>query len=588
MPLSARSKRWFRIAGHEQVVLTLLAVLVGIVVAYAAIAFRLGIAGAQWLGYGFGEEAMHDRVAQLPWWQVLLVPTFGGLAVGLFLRFLTPGGRAQNVSHVIEANALSGGRLSLKQGLASAIASATSLGIGASAGREGPMVHFGATLASAIAQALKLNPALARTILGCGVAAAVAASFNAPIAGVFFALEVVLGHYALSAFAPIVIASVASTVIARIHLGAEPAFNLPASQITSLLEFPAFLILGIVAAAVAMIFMSSIIFADRVVGRIAVPEWLKPAAGGLAVGVIAIWFPHILGVGYGATDDALRAQFSLGLLLALLVLKTATTAVSLGCRFGGGVFSPSLYIGAMTGGAFGLIAAQLFPALASSPGVYALVGMSAVAAAVLGAPISTILIVFEMTADYKVTIAVMVATAAASVIVQQVLGKSFFHWQLETRGLDLRGGRARHLLRSLNVRQVLSADYQQVAAEASVGDIKRLLGSLSVGDFVVTDADGRLIGTFAFSDLRDVIFQPELDSLVNARDLVDARAPVVTPGAELERVLKLMDLERVDRIAVVEDLDTRRVIGLVHRKDVLLAFNQALLEAQAEEHDERR
>lgn len=588
MPLRNLSQRWFRLARHEQVVLTVLAVLVGVLVAYAAIAFRLAIAGAQWLGYGFAVEDIHEKLSLLPWWHVLLAPALGGLSVGLFLKYLMPGGRAQNVSHVIEANALSGGRMDLRQGLASAVVSSASLGIGASAGREGPMVHFGATLASAVAQALKLNQSLARTILGCGVAAAVSASFNAPIAGVFFALEVVIGHYALSAFAPIVIASVAGTVIARIHLGAEPAFNLPPSHIVSLWEFPAFLILGVVAAIVAIIFMHSIMFADRVVGRIAVPEWLKPAGGGLVVGVIAIWFPHIVGVGYGATDDALKGLFPLSLLLALLVLKTAATAVSLGCRFGGGVFSPSIYIGAMTGGAFGLIAAKVFPELASSHGVYALVGTSAVAAAVLGAPISTILIVFEMTADYKVTIAVMVATTTASVIVQQVLGKSFFHWQLENRGLDLRGGRARHLLHALNVRQLVSADFQQVAAEASVGDIKRLLGNHSSGDFVVSDSDGRLVGTFSFTDLREVIFNPDLDELVNARDLVDARAPVITPGAELERVLRLMDMDKIDSIAVVEDLDSRRVIGLVHRKDVLLAFNRALLEAQAEEHDERR
>ena len=277
--------------------------------------------------------------------------------------------------------------------------SAASLGVGASAGREGPMVHLGASLASALAHRLELSPNLSRTILGCGVAAAVAASFKAPIAGVFFALEVVIGHYALSTFAPVVVASVAGTVISHIHLGELPAFILPAYEIVSAWEFPAFFLLGGVSAVIAMIFMWSIIVADDVVERVPVPGWLKPAAGGLVVGAVAIAFPQILGVGYGATDAALKELIPLTLLIALIALKVVMTAVSLGCRFGGGVFSPPLFIGAMTGGAFGIIATGVFPELAAHHGAYAMVGMSAVAAAVLGAPISTILIVFELTGD---------------------------------------------------------------------------------------------------------------------------------------------------------------------------------------------
>ncbi len=588
MSLSDLPKVWFRLARHEQVVLSVLAVLVGIVIAYAAIGFRLAIGGVQWLGFGFSDESVFLKVAMLPWWQVLLVPTLGGLAVGLFLQYVMPGRRPQGVPHVIEANALKGGRMSLKEGLAAATVSVTALGTGASAGREGPMVHLGATIASSVASYLRLSQGLTRTILGCGVAAAVSASFNAPIAGVFFALEVVIGHYALSAFTPVVIASVAATVIARIHLGEAPAFILPPNQLVSIFEFPAFLMLGIVSAGIAMAFMWSIMFADHVVSRIRVPDWLKPGAGGLLLGAVAIQFPHVLGVGYGATDAALKGLFPLGLLVLLIVLKTAMTAVSIGCRFGGGVFSPSLYIGAMTGGAFGLIAAMIFPEQASSQGAYSLVGMSAIAAAVLGAPMSTILIVFELNGDYKVTIAVMVATATASVIVQQVLGKSFFHWQLERRGLNLRGGRARHLLQALTVRHVMAHDYNLIHEGTTIGGIKRMMGSLPPGDFVVTDDQDRLIGTFTFTDLREVAFDAALEELIIARDVAHARSPVVTSDEDLERALRLMEIAGEDQLAVVDDLEGRRVIGIVHHKDVLRALNRALLEAQAEEHDEGR
>lgn len=577
-----------QLARHEQIVLSVVAIIVGVVVAYAAIGFRAAIGGVQWLGFGFADEAVFSQVALLPWWQIMAVPAVGGLLVGLFLQYVMPGGRPQAVAQVIEANALHNGRMSLKEGLYAAAISVTSLGAGASAGREGPMVHFGASIASSVAERLHLSASLSRTILGCGVAAAVAASFNAPIAGVFFALEVVIGHYALSAFAPVVIASVAATVICRAHLGEQPAFILPAFEMGSLWEYPAFLLLGAVCAVVAMLFMWSIMVADRAVTRVPTPLWTKPLVGGLLVGLVAIQFPQILGVGYEATDAALKELFPLWLLLALIVVKTAMTAVSLGCRFGGGVFSPSLFIGAMTGGAFGIIAASVFPELAADGGVYAIVGMSAVAAAVLGAPMSTILIVFELTGDYSITIAVMVATSTATVIVQQVLGRSFFHWQLANRGLDLRGGRARHLLQALVVRQVIAGGYQLIDEETSLGEIKLAFRKRPDDALLVVGEGKRLTGAIALTELNQVAFDPGLEDLLTAHDIARPDPSTVTADDSLEDALAQMEGLGEDFLVVVDDAEAKRVTGVIYHTAVLRALNRALLEAQAEEHDEFR
>jgi CIC family chloride channel protein len=450
------------------------------------------------------------------------------------------------------------------------------------------MVHLGASMAGGITQRLGLSPHLGRTLLGCGVAASVAASFNAPIAGVFFALEVVVGHYALSAFAPVVIASVAGTVVSRVHLGELPAFLLPQFGVNSLWEYPAFLVLGAVCAGIAIIFMRSIFFAERVVDSLKVPNWLKPAAGGLAVGALAVEFPQVLGVGYEATDAALNELLPLWLLLLLIPLKTAATAISLGCRFGGGVFSPSLCIGAMTGGAFGLIAAGIFPHLAASHGAYAIVGMSALAAATLGAPISTILIVFELTGDYQITVAVMLATSIATVIVQGVSGRSFFHWQLENRGLNLRGGRARHILQGLTVRDVLATDFERISERTSIAEIKSMFARLPHGTFVVVDGGDKLVGTLSFTDLKHIAFDDSLDRLINARDVAHTQAPAPLVGDTLETVLAVMDVSGEEHLAVIEAADDRRVLGIIHHGDVLRAYNRALLEAQAEEHDDNR
>ncbi|MHA1570316.1 MAG: chloride channel protein, partial [Alphaproteobacteria bacterium] len=434
-----------RFLRNEHFNLSILAAVIGAAAGLGALAFRAVIGQVQSAGFGFSSELVITGVRGLPWWQILAVPTAGGLIVGLLLHYLVPGGRAHGVPNVIEAVSLHGGRMSLRHGLVSAAAAAASIGVGASTGREGPVVHLGATLAAWLSEKLKLGPGFARTLLGCGAAAAVAASFNAPIAGVLFALEVIIGHHALKAFAPIVIASVTGTVIGRIRFGNAPAFVVPENVLLSLWEFPAFVLLGIACAIAAIVFMRSILWAEKLADASPIPPWARPACAGLFVGGIALVLPHVMGVGYEATDAALRAEFTLSLLLVLIVAKIAATAISLGFGFAGGVFSPSLYIGALIGGAFGIIAGTIFPDLYSGTPAYALIGTGAVAGAVLGAPMSTILIIFELTGDYTTTIAVMIATVVASVITHQFFGRSFFHVQLKQRGLDLAEAEQRDL-----------------------------------------------------------------------------------------------------------------------------------------------
>ncbi|MBV6657621.1 MAG: chloride channel protein, partial [Devosiaceae bacterium] len=332
----------------------LLAALIGVGTAFAAIAFRETISLVQWTWLATRTEQVASAARLLPWYVVLLVPAFGGLLVGLFLHHIQPGRRPLGVADVIEGKHDPDRTLRFWPGVGSALVSASSLGFGSSTGREGPVVHLGATIAASISRLFQLPRASNKVLLACGVAGAVSASFNAPIAGVLFAHEVILGHYALTAFSAIVIASGAATIISRIYFGDVAAFAIPDYQITSYWEFPAFAILGLVCALVAVLFQYALIGTDYVARTVQAPVWIRPAIGGLAVGFIAIWFPQVLGVGYQATDLALRNQLPLDLMMTLIVLKTVATAICLASRFGGGIFSPSLYVGAMTGGAFGL------------------------------------------------------------------------------------------------------------------------------------------------------------------------------------------------------------------------------------------
>jgi len=435
------------------------ALIVGIVSGYAAIGFRLAIEKLQTLVYGAGPDAIHTLAAGLNPFIVFIIPVCGGLAVGLILWRFTPDAKALSVSDVISAGTLRDARVNRKAGLASAAASLITLSTGGSTGREGPVVHLSAVIAGWVDDKINIHGVAARDILGCAVAAAVSASFNAPIAGALFALEVVLRHYALHSFGPIVLASVAGAVISRIHLGDFTEFSLPPSSLQFFEEIPAFMILGLVAGIVAVILMRALFFAedmaDALQKRAGTPVWLRPTVAGTILGLIAIWFPHIIGVGYETTTEALTGNLTLTGAILFAVVKGAAVCVTYAGRMGGGVFSPALMMGAFTGLAFGHIAVAVFPDVSGSEGLYALAGTGAVAAAVLGAPISTTLIVFELTGDYQAAIAVMISVSLATVLSHRFVWKSFFLSQLMRAGVRLAHGAGAYLPATIRVRDFM-------------------------------------------------------------------------------------------------------------------------------------
>ncbi|SME97686.1 chloride channel protein, CIC family [Tistlia consotensis] len=573
-----------RLASAEQLIVGVAPVVIGLLAGLAAIGFRYLIEAVQWLGYGVGGEKLASPAASLAWWHLLLITTLGGLIVGVLVQRLLPAGRPQAVAEVIEAAALKGGRMSLTAGLKVAAVSAASLGIGGSAGREGPVVHLCATIGAHLARRLHLGRRQTRLLLGCGVAAGVAASFNAPIAGVFFALEVVVGHYALATFAPIVIAGVMGTLVSRMHYGNFPAFILPAAHMdVSIWEFPAFALLGVTAAVAALLFMHAIIFSHWCFQRSRLPRWSWPAIGGLLLGLIALAFPHVLGVGYEATDAALQERYGLVLMLALVVAKTAATGITLGSGFGGGVFSPSLFLGAMLGGVFGIVAGSVFPELASSQGAYTIVGMGAVTGAVLGAPISTILIVFEMTGDYALTIALMIATAIASLLVQEMHGHSFFTWQLARRGVHIQGGRDVGLLRDTQVRSLTDTEIPRIEPESPLSAVREAFARARHGELAVVDGAGVLKGLITYGELAAVAFDGQDHGELTALAIARGNPPLLAADDDLEAAIRSFRQTGEAHLPVVEDRDSRRLLGLAHEHEIMAAYHRLLLQSQSEE-----
>lgn len=532
-------------SGPNQVQFWFIALAIGIAAGGAAVLFRLGINALQSAFYGVENIRMlHSFAESLAWYHVLIIPIMGGLVVGLILDRFTNNGRVRSVAEVIEGSALNEGRVEVRAGIASAFASMITLSTGGSSGREGPVVHLAAVLSTIASRLIKANGITGRDLLGCAVAAAVSASFNAPIAGALFALEVVLRHFAVHAFAPIVIASVAGTVINRLVFGDLAEFGLPIQNMLAFyVELPAFLLLGALCGLVAVILMRAIFWADdigtHVQDRLRLPRFLRPAIAGAMLGALAIFYPHIIGVGYETTTAALTGGLVFHEAVIFVCLKVFAVAITIGGRMGGGVFSPSLMVGALTGLAFGIIATGIFPGASGSPTLYALAGMGAVAAAVLGAPISTTLIVFELTGDWQTGLAVMVAVSMSSAISSKLVDRSYFLTQLERRNIHVAAGPQAYLLSKFRVASMMrDMEHKRAAPEDTCWEL--------IGEGVYIDGNATLEQAMPIFEAAN---QPFI--------------PVVTLGGEG---------------------DAPELWGALFQVDALKVMNKALADTAAEEH----
>lgn len=529
--------------GCSQFYFWLMALVIGILAGFTAVGFRKGTTALQGWVYGADDiHYLHSFAATMPWYMLILIPLLGGLAVGVILHNFTADARVRSVSDVIEGSALREGRVEIREGLASACASFLTLSTGGSSGREGPVVHLAGVISTWATDRIKFDAVKSRDLLGCAVAAAVSASFNAPIAGALFAMEVVLRHFAVNAFAPIVIAAVAGTVINRLEFGDVTEFKLSTpGALQFYVELPAFLIMGLVCGIVAVILMRTIFWADstgtRVQNGLHLPRWLRPGIAGLLLGLIAVWFPHIIGVGYETTVRALSGELGLSEVMIFVIIKIIAVAITMGGRMGGGVFSPALMIGAMTGLAFGVVATSLFPEVSGTETLYAFAGMGAVAAAVLGAPISTTLIVFELTGDWQIGIAVMVAVSTSTALASRLVDRSFFLTQLENRNIRCAAGPQAYLLGSLAARTVM-----------------RPLASLSL-------------------DEQDALIQ------LYHQDVY------ASSSAYLESVLPIFERHNLEVIPVVDsNAVDNLVVGSISHLACLKSYNRALVAVAAEEH----
>ena len=559
-------------------ILPILGILVGLLGGFGAVAFRYLIGFFQCLVYSTSGD-LTIAAHTLPWWRILIGPAIGGAIVGPLVYFFAREAKGHGVPEVMDAVATKGGRIRKRVAFVKIFASAICIGSGGSVGREGPIVQIGSAIGSGLGQILKLTDNQVRVLVACGAAAGIAATFNAPIAGAIFALEVILGDFALPTFTPIILASVMATEVSRIMIGNDPAFQVPPYDLLYPQELILYCFLGIIAGVVAVCFTVTLYKVEDIWDGWKFPDYLKATIGGLIIGTIALRFPQIMGVGYDSIVKALLSQETWTILLLLVPLKILATSITIGSGGSGGIFAPSLFMGAMLGGAFGAGAHYLFPYHTADPGAYAIVGMGALVAGTTQAPIQAFLILFELTQNYKIIAPIMICCVLSTFVARSLKKESIYTMKLMRRGVDIHAGRDINVLRSMRVNDFMTDPPETIKEKTRLRELITVLLKSKHSSFPVTDDKNRLVGMLSLKDFREVVFEESLFDIVIAGDIATIPAISVAPDDNLATALQLIDQNGVGRLPVTQVADGhKKVIGILSQSDIMSAYNHALEE----------
>ena len=604
------------LAPREGLVLLVMAIIVGVATGFAAVFFIRLIQYIQIFFYG-GSEKIFPALGRL--W-IIIIPVIGGLLVGPIITKFATEAKGHGVPEVMQALILRGGRIRPRVALAKIIASALCIGTGGSAGREGPIVQVGSALGSSVGQWLHLSDERIKNLVACGAAAGIAATFNAPIAGVVFAIEVLLSELQVAVFGNVVVSAVAASIVSRIFLGSRPAFEIPGYVMNSPWEIILYIILGLLAAFVGILFIRMLYFTEDVFEQLAIPLWLKPATGSLLLGILAFSYPylgtisyissadmslglplvenypHIFGSGFVFLEEVLQGHAPFFLIFLLIFLKPLATSFTLGSGNSGGVFAPSLFTGAMLGGAFGYLAMRLFPGLTIEVGAYALVGMAAVFSAAARAPLTSMLIVFEMSNDYRLILPLMAAGMVASTFAQWLQPESIYTLKLSKRGIRFAQGRDMDIMQTVQVEEVMNKAPITVHNEQSVADLFAAFQETHLGGFPVLNNNNELYGIVTMQDMERTIQDMERTlhrKDVNLRDLkiwdVATPEPVtVFPDEPIWSSIRKMVPRDLARLPVVARSNPKQFVGLISRSDIVRAYNVGLMRKQKDQLAQER
>ena len=512
----------------------------------------------------------------LPIYARVLLPAVGGLVGGLIARFFFGERALSGISHMIEVVSLGRRTVRLRPSLARGASSIAVIASGGSEGREGPIIQIGAACASALARAWKLSPERIRILTACGMAAGVAGAYNTPIAATLFVLEVVVGSFAMTLFGPAVVAAVVSTLVVRFVLGDEPVYKIAPFRVESLVEYVPFMAIGALGGAASAGFVRVLTLGKRLFAASKLPVWAAMALGGAIVGAIAVGMPEVFGNGFEATDRILHGNPALVFLLALCVAKTVATAATIGSGGVGGVFTPSLLVGATLGGAVAKVVHAALPHIAAPVGGYALLGMGGMLAGVTRAPLLAVIMMFELTQNSAVLVPMMVVSVLAVASAKALQKDSMYVASLRSAGIVWEATPEATALASLKVSDIMRRDVTLIPRTTTLPQIvATFLKSRSLFLYV-GDEEGRLQGVVDIHDIKESFPERELSNLVIAADLV-TEIPFVTPLEPLTSVNEKLWFRDVGQLPVVQSANDRKFLGVVTQRDLLAAFDSEVL-----------
>ena len=559
-----------RFRGSEFAFGTTLAVTVGIVAGLGAVAFRWLIRLFYELFFDHGA----DVLGFLGQYYVILLPVLGGLIVGLLIHFTgAKETKGHGVPEVMEAVTNTGGRIRARVAAVKVLVSSITIGSGGSAGREGPIVQIGSTIGSILGQRLNMSQEWIKTLVACGAASGISATFNAPIAGVFFAHEVILGRIFTRHFGFVVMSSVIASVIAHAFLGDLQTFSVPTYSLNNYWELALYFVLGIACALIAVAFIRTLYKTEDIFDAARVPGYVKPALGGIAIGLMGLYNPFLFGVGYDGVEQVLLGKIGLITLVALLLLKVLATSFTLGSGGSGGIFAPSLFMGAMFGGIFGNMANRLLPGIVAPSGAYALVGMAAVFSAAARAPITAIIILFEMTRDYAIILPLMLAVVVSTLIAYRLSRDNIYTLKLRRRGITFRPREEIDLLERVSVREVMTRNFPTVSPDMTLAQIADKFAKSKHHGFPVVDKQGNLRGVVA---LADVEAKMSSSQELTAADIATTDLITAYPDETLHDVVDRWGSSEVGRVPVVDRKAPSRLVGVLRRRDIVKAFAKAV------------
>jgi CIC family chloride channel protein len=560
-----------RLKNSTHTYMVVVAVVVGLLAGLAAVGFRELIDVFQHVFWN-GDILSVAMLEQLPWWHIVLAPAVGGLLVGLIVHYGAPEAKGHGVPEVMEAIALKGGRIRPRVVAIKALASGLCLASGGSVGREGPIVQIGAAIGSTVGQFLQLGTRRLRTIAGCGAAAGIAATFNAPIAGLIFVVEVLLRDLRFTQFSPIVVASVVATAVSRELIEDVPAFEVPEYALVTPLELPVYALLGLLAAGLAVAFVRFLYFSEDRLESLRIHPGVLAMLGGAAVGGIALLFPEVLGNGYEGIETALLETPPWKWLVLILGAKFVAVCLTLGTGGSGGVFAPSLFLGAAVGGLVGALLNAVFPGAVGPLGAYALVGMGAMVAATTHAPLTAILILFELTGDYRIILPLMIACTIATLCSSRLHPESIYTKKLARRGTHLHAGRDANVLRNIQTSEVMRHHIPRVPAnEVLLKAFSRIAHDDEPGYFI-EDEDGLYVGVFSMRDLRPVLADLEGNkNLLTVADVTDTSCVPLAREDTLDTALGRLQSAHREVWPVAEG---RRLVGAIYLEDILTSYRR--------------